>query len=548
MNLSVSFSDTRHVKRVLARALVCSMLLVLPSCGIPSLRHAEPAPDMPPSYNGPTCSGPNQAADVNPPTCKENSSQLSIEEFFNDPMLTWLIDQALAGNRELKILDEEVQIASNEVFARRGAYLPFVTFGSSVGVDKPSRFTPLGAAEDQLEYLPGKHFPDPLPNYQLGFNLFWPLDIWREFRNARDAAGQRYLAAIERRNYFVTRLVAEIGENYYRLMALDKRLETLDRIIELQEQSLKLAQARKEAGRATELPVQRFQAEVRKNQSEKLIVRQEIVEAENRINFLVNRFPQPVVRMSTGFFNLNNHPLCLGVPAQLLQYRPDIRQAERELEAAGLDVLVARAHFFPRVDITAGVGYQAFSPRYLFWTPDALIYNAAGNLVVPLINKRAIQAEYRSANARQLESIYNYQRVILNAFTEVINRVSRVENFSRSIEIKRQQLESLEAAVESASKLFQAARVEYVEVLLAQRDLMDTRTVLIETKREQLAAIVNLYQALGGGWQNRFPNGAAQCTTTPVPVKLPEPSAARPVETLPTPRQVPARPDKDARK
>ena len=132
-------------------------------------------------------------------------------------------------------------------------------------------------------------------------------------------------------------------------------------------------------------------------------------------------------------------------------------------------------------------------------TPEALIYNVAGNLVAPLINRKAIQAEYLSANARQLESVYNYQRVILNAFTEVVNRVSKVENYSKSIEIKKQQLESLEASVDVATKLFQNARVEYMDVLFAQRDLLDARMVLIDTKRQQLSAIVNAYQALGGG-------------------------------------------------
>jgi hypothetical protein len=184
---------------------------------------------------------------------------------------------------------------------------------------------------------------------------------------------QRFLAASKRRNYFVTRLVAEIAENYYSLMALDKRLETLDRIIALQERSRNLAKARMEAARGTELPVQRFQAEVRKNESEKLIVKQEIVQVEERINFLVNRFQQPVERMSAGFLDLNIRMLSVGVPAQLLLNRPDIRQAERELVAAGLDVKVARTHFFPRLDITGGVGYEAFSPKYLFWTPGSLV-------------------------------------------------------------------------------------------------------------------------------------------------------------------------------
>src|SRR5205085_9150767 len=116
-----------------------------------------------------------------------------------------------AGNRELKILNEEVQIAWNEYRARTGAYLPFIGIRGSVGVDKPSQFTPLGAAEKDLEYLPGKHFPDPLPNFLLSLNVLWQLDIWRELRNARDAAEQRYLATCERRNFFVTRLVAEIA-------------------------------------------------------------------------------------------------------------------------------------------------------------------------------------------------------------------------------------------------------------------------------------------------------------------------------------------------
>jgi hypothetical protein len=187
------------------------------------------------------------------------------------------------------------------------------------------------------------------------------------------------------------------------------------------------------------------------------------------------------------------------VPSQLLQFRPDIRKAERELEAAGLDVKVTRARFFPQLSISGPVGYQAFNPKYLLWTPDAWLVNLAGDLVVPVINRKAIQADYLTANARQLQTIYNYQRVILNAFTEVYNRMAKVENYRKSIEIKKQQVESLVASVESATKLFQAARVEYMDVLFAQRDLWEARLILIDTKVAQLGAIVNVYQALGGG-------------------------------------------------
>jgi outer membrane protein, multidrug efflux system len=508
MDLSLKLLKTKHEKHVIARAITCGLLLVLPSCAIPELRHAESGPDLPAGFTGaagPEATGsaaagpgPTEPAATGSGIC-ENSSQLGIDAFFNDPMLSRLIEEALVSNQELKILNEEVRIGGNDVLARQGAYLPFVTFGASAGLEKPSFYTPEGAVERQLEYSPGKHFPDPLPNFLGGLNFSWQLDIWRELRNARDAAAERFSSATERRNYFVTRMVADIAESYYGLLALDKRLETLNKTIELQEKSLEIAKAKKEAARGTELAVQRFQAEVRKNQSEKLIINQEIVESENRINFLLGRYPQPVARMSTEFIDLNLHNLSMGVPSELLQNRPDIRQAERELAAAELDVQVARAHFFPKLDISAGIGYQAFNPKYLFNTPQALIYNVAGDLVGPVINKKAIQAEYLSANARQLESVYNYQRVVLNAFTEVINRMSMVENYRKSIELKKQQLKSLDASIESASNLYQNARAEYIEVLFAQREYMEAKMVLIETKKQQLSAIVNAYQALGGG-------------------------------------------------
>ena len=274
------------------------------------------------------------------------------------------------------------------------------------------------------------------------------------------------------------------------------------------------------AARSTALGVQRFLAEVRKNQSEKRILNQQIIEVSNRINFLAGRYPQRVERNSAGFIDLNLHALAVGVPAQLLQNRPDIRQAERELQAAGLDIRVARANFFPRLVITGAVGYEAFNPKYLFLTPDALLYNVAGGLVAPLINKTAIRADYLNANARQLQAIYDYQRVVLNAFTEVVNRIAKVQNYTDSIALKRQQVQAQERSVEVASNLFQNARIEYIDVLFAQRDLWQARRDLIDTKQEQLSAIVNAYQALGGGWQNGLPG--------PVPPA---------VEVLPTPPQ-----------
>ncbi len=429
----------------------------------------------------------------------ENSAQLGWHDFFDDPNLSALIAQAMTGNQELKILAENIQIANNQVLARSGAYRPFLSFAAGAGVEKPSLFTPMGAAEEQLDPLPGVGFPDPLPNFLLAANVSWQIDIWNQLHNAQYAACLRYLGTRDGWNYVVTRMVSEVAENYYELMALDSQMTTLETTIELQKKSLETSKAMMAQARGNQLAVQRFEAEVRKNQSRKLITQQQIVEAENRINFLLGRYPQPVLRSTVKYIDLNLQALNVGIPSELLQNRSDVRQAERELRAAGLDIKVARANFYPALTVTGGVGYEAFNPKYLFWTPEALIYNLAGGLVAPLVNKRAIQAEYKTANARQLQAVYEYQRTILQAFTEVTNYTTKVENYRRSIVDKKLQLDALIASIDSATKLFQNAQGEYLDVLLAQRDMNEAKMVLIETKQEQLTAAVNAYQALGGG-------------------------------------------------
>jgi multidrug efflux system outer membrane protein len=525
MKLSVRFSDAKQMKHVVAIAVACSVLF-LPGC-IPNLRNPEPGLNrLPEGFRG--------------TSSPDNSAKVNVEEFYTDPMLICLIHQAMSpiGNRELKILNEEVQVARAEILGRSGAYLPFLTAGANAGLNRTSRFTETGAGILDDPFLPGQHFSNPFGNYLGGVNLSWQLDIYRQLRNARDAAAQRYAVASERRNFFVTRLVAEIAENYYGLMALDARLENLNRIIALQERSLEIARARFQGARGSDLDVQRFLAEVRNNQSQKLIVNQDIIQAENRINFLVNRFPQPVERRSAGFpdfFDLQIHDLSVGVPSELLLNRPDVRQAERDLVAAGLDVKVARVNFFPQLAITGGVGLNSYVISHLF-EPNAVIGDITGGLVGPLFNFRLIQAQYLTANARQLQALYSYQRVILEAVTDVVNRITKVVNFARSIEIRKQQVKALETAVEDATSLYQNPRagvsIDYLDVLTAQNALFDAIKDLIDTKGEQLAAVANTYQALGGGLPPIF-KSATDVILPPLPHLSGPPSPVGPPPPLP---------------
>ena len=342
--------------------------------------------------------------------------------------------------------------------------------------------------------------PEPLPDFMAGAFANWEVDIWQKLRNAKKAATARYLASVEGRNFMVTNLVAEIANSYYELLALDNQLEIVKQNIDIQSNALEIVKRQKEAARATELAVKKFEAEVLHTRSLQFDIQQRIIETENRINFLTGRFPGIIPRNPAAFNNLVPDSVYAGVPAQLLENRPDIRQAELELAAAKLDVQVAKAQFYPSLGISAGVGLQAFKPSYLGKTPESIVYSLAGDLVAPLVNRNAIKAFYYNANARQMQAVYNYERAILNAYVEVANQLARINNLKNSYDLRAREVQALNQSIEISNELFKSARADYMEDLLTQRDAMDSKFDLAETKMQQLSARVNLYRALGGGW------------------------------------------------
>ena len=190
-----------------------------------------------------------------------------------------------------------------------------------------------------------------------------------------------------------------------------------------------------------------------------------------------------------------------GIPAKLLDNRPDVKQAELQLAAAKLDVEVAKARFYPALSIDAGVGYQAFNVKHLVATPESLIFNLAGNLTAPLLNRQAIKAEYFTANAEQVQAVFKYEQTLLQAFTEVANQLAMIQNLAKTYDLSSKQVEKLTEAIEISNVLYQSARADYLEVLTTRRDSLDSQMELIETKLRQMHAMVNIYQALGGGWR-----------------------------------------------
>tara|TARA_A100000171_G_C2139197_1_gene153209 strand:+ start:6700 stop:8133 length:1434 start_codon:yes stop_codon:yes gene_type:complete len=465
---------------------VASVLMAFSACTAPELAQKVANTDVPDRYYS------DQDT--------TNTANMKWREYFTDPYLASLIDTALSNNQELNITLQEIEIARNEVSAKKGEYLPSVNLRAGTGVDKVGRYTRNGALEANTDIEPGREFPEPLGDFMVGAYATWEVDVWRKLRNSKKAALTRYLSSVDGKNFMVTNLIAEIANSYYELLALDNQLDIVKQNIVIQSDALKIVKLQKEAARVTELAVRKFEAEVYHTRSLQFDIQQRIIETENRINFLVGRYPQSVERDSKTLNDLIPEQIHSGIPSQLLANRPDIRQAELELEASKLDVQVARARFYPSVGISAGVGLQAFNPSFLLKAPESLLYSLAGDLMAPLINKNEIKATYNNANAKQIQAVFNYEKTILGAFVEVANQLSNIENLNQSYDLKAKEVDALSQSINISNDLFKSARADYMEVLMTQRDALESKFELVETKMQQMNAMVNIYKALGGGW------------------------------------------------
>lgn len=418
------------------------------------------------------------------------------DDFFHDQSLNSLIEYALLNNQELHILDQEVNIANNEIMARQGEYLPKFTAQASGGVEKVERFSTESAN-------------GPTKFGRVGVMSTWEIDIWKKLRNATKSAYYHYLATIEGRRFLVTTLVAEIANTYFELMTYDNQLEIVASYIDLLKRISGFVELQQQAGRVTSLPVKRFQAEVLKNEGRKFQLRQQIIITQNKLNTLLGRFPQPIARNSKEFDNFSLSNISSSIPVKLLENRPDIKQASLELEASKLDVDVARARFYPALSIDAAAGYEHFNSRHFENPVTAGFYGIAGNLTAPILNRKGIKADYFSANNKQIQAIYHYEQSMISAYSDVVNQMNSIKNYDSMYSLKKQQVQALDESIEISNTLFKAARVDYVDSLLTQRDALEAQIELVEVKKQQLTAYVNLYKALGGGWRGR---GAEKAT------------------------------------
>jgi NodT family efflux transporter outer membrane factor (OMF) lipoprotein len=363
----------------------------------------------------------------------------------------------LEHNLDLRIALQRVEVARAWVHQATGARLPQLGVGVGAGVRKFGLYTMDGAGNASTEITPGQLVPENLTDYAIGLEASWEVDTWGRLKSQREAAVARYLSTIEGTRFVITSIVAETAQAYFELVAVDGSLDILESTLKRQERALEAMHWQKQAGHVNELAVQQFASQLANTRALQTELEQRATELENQLGVLLGRAPERVSRNEAALRE-PNVAIPPGVPSDLLRYRPDIREAELELRATKFDVDAARAAFYPSVNITAGLGLQAFNPRYLVSVPESVTFGVSAGVFAPLINRNALEADFDAASAFQLQALYEYQKTVLNAFAEVSTSLSSVKRLEDIIEQRATQRDALAKSVDTAGLLLNAGQ------------------------------------------------------------------------------------------
>ena len=424
--------------------------------------------------------------------------------FFADSNLVRLVGAALQSNPDLLVAVQRVEVARATLQEARGALLPSVDAVASAGVERYGEYTLNGIGNYDTNLsgnIEGRQrIPNPTPDYFLGLRSSWEIDLWGKLRSRRRAAVARLLATEQGRRAVQTALVAEVARLYYELLTLDSQRGVLGKNRELQERALEIIKLQKLGGRATELAVQQFTAQLLRTRSREVEVDQRITTRENTLNRLLGRYPQPIRRGAPIRQQAVPPAISVGLPSTLLLRRPDVREAELELQATRADVAAARAAFLPALTLTPYVGLNSFRATTLF-SPTSLALGLLGGVAAPIFNRNALRANYTRATANQRAAYLNYQKAIQVSFEEVATGLTGFANYQRVYDLQEQEVAALTRAVSIADKLYTANYANYLEVITAQRGALEAELNLTTTRREQFMQLIDLYRATGGGWE-----------------------------------------------
>jgi multidrug efflux system outer membrane protein len=465
-----------HHSRCLLALTLCSAVLMAGCAAGPNYK--RPAVDTPGRFRFAAGQSTNSFGD------------LLWWEVFKDPPLSDLISTAIANNYDLRKAVARVEQARNTAVAARAPLVPQVGYGGDVGRGRNALFNSPAALNGTTDSSVGA-----------SLSAVWEIDLWGRIRRLSEAARAEYLATDEARRAITTTLVSDVATAYFQLLQFDRELAIQRAATNAYTSSLRLFEDRLNNGVASKLETDRAAAALANAAS--IIPRLElsIATMENQLSVLVGKNPGPIVRNSLTNDSLMTPDIPAGLPSELLRRRPDVLAREQLFIAANASIGASLADFFPRIGMTTFIG--KVSPELSAFTAgSANMWNVGASLAGPVFQGGQLRAQYRASKAKFDEARASYEQNILTAFQEVSDALIARQKLGEARSYNEQAAVALASSVELATQRYVGGRSSYYEVLQAQQELYPTQRAEVQAQVGELISIIQLYKALGGGWQS----------------------------------------------
>lgn len=436
-------------------------------------------------------------AHFNHETTTDTSSiaQINWHAFFRDTTLLRLVNEGLSHNYNLQIALKRMEAAQQQVKQAKLLGLPDVDLQVSAQTSRPSDKSLSGAS---IGSFPGTNH---IEDYLGAVSLSWEADIWGKIRNQKEATLASYLQTADVAKAVRTRLIADIASGYYNLLMLDEQMSIAQENLSLRDSTLQLTRLLKQAGQVTSLATQQAEAQMQSTEAFIHQLKIDLSLQEHALNILTGALPDTIVR-STRLSQLKiPDTLSAGIPAALVSRRPDVKAQEMALVAANAREGIAKADLYPSLNITASGGVNAFKASNWFTVPGALFGLVSGTVAQPIFQHRQLKTNWEIAKVERQEAVLSFRQSVLNAVGEVSDALVQIDQLKKKQTVTENRVNTLQEAVSNAQLLFRSGMANYLEVITAQQNALQAELSLADIKRQRLSASVELYRALGGGWQ-----------------------------------------------
>jgi NodT family efflux transporter outer membrane factor (OMF) lipoprotein len=417
-----------------------------------------------------------------------------LKQFIAEAELRKLIDTALLRNYDLQIAVKNIE-ASELLFKQsKLGNIPSLNLQITGSSNRPSDNSLNGLSSSQ--FLGTSHIED----YNANLGLSWEADIWGKIRSQKQGAFATYLQSREAKKAVQTRLVANVAQGYYNLLMMDAQLLVAKKNLALNDSTLRIIHMQFDAGQVTSLAIQ--QAEAQQTVAAQLVpqLEQSVGVQENALRILTGQLPSAVERQASLDQMVVPESLSAGIPSDMVSRRPDVKTSELALAIANAKVGVTKASMYPSLSITASGGLNSFKASNWFNVPASLFGLVTGGITQPIFQRKELKTQFEVAKVEREKAVLQFRQSVLNAVGEVSDELIKQEKLKQQYTIASSRVQTLQKAVKNANLLFRNGMANYLEVITAQGNLLQSELDMATLKAARLNSMIELYRSLGGGW------------------------------------------------